>query len=533
MTSTFPVGLAGSWRRLVAVFVIGVALMAVGSACGLVGWWIGVAAGTVVAAAVLVKWRGAPLLTLAAMRVHPAATLGGPPRPAADHDRTFGAGPVGIRSVGTHLVAVVAVDGPPHSPSVLVHHQVEAAATLPLGVVAAGLRQYDMTLDGIDVVSAGVRVASKTHHHHAPVYGARVGDPPAVGQRRTWLVLRLDAAKSVSAILWRESVAAAMAAAAEQVAQRLTSLRIPARVLSAAQISEVDEVLLAGADLNGLRRRWGRLWHAGGYVQTYWVSPRDISTAAIDRLWVPDTDATAVTVQLRPTPDGGTAVGVLVRYHTGGPMCEPPLTGLNPLTGRHDHAMAAGLVSPIGGLIVPSRRLRDGEQLATPIGASGMIVGTTPAGHPLLIDLAAPTGTATVTIAGELALVVQVAVRAAATGYRVVVNTTRPERWRQLTAAGLQLVGPDGLGARLPASVHPWLVLYDETSGPTPHGAAVVVRSVDSDAGTGDIHIEQVDDRSAVIHTRAFRSRLRIGLEHERHLAIDVSPMAMAVTVSV
>jgi type VII secretion protein EccE len=520
--ATFPLGLAFGWKRLTAVFVTGVALIAVGSAAGPAGWWTGVAISAAAAVAVLVTWRGAPLLTLAVTRVRPL-DLSLPP--AADHDRTFGAGLVGIRSVGTHLVAVVAVDGPPHSPSVLVHHQVEAAATLPLGVAAAGLRQCDVTLAGIDIVSAGVRVAPTTHHHHAPVYSSRVGDHPAVGQRRTWLVLRLDVAAAVRAILWRESVAATLAGAAEHLVQRLTSMRIPARVLCASEIEQMDEVLLAGAEFDGLRRRWGRLRHTGGYVQTYWMSPQDISTAAIGRLWAPETDATVTTVQLRPTSDGSTAVGVLVRYHTGGPLREVPLTGLNPLTGRHDVGTAAGLAAPTGGLLAPARRLRDRERLAAPIGASGIIVGATSAGHPLLIDLTpVPAKTTIVTITGELALMVQVALRAAATGYQVIVNTTHHERWRQATAAGLQLAGPGGLGERLPASAQPWLVVYDETSGPMPAGAAVVVRSVDRDGAAGDVRIDQDDDRSAVIHTRALRCRVRIDLDHERRLVVHGEP---------
>ena len=55
-----------------------------------------------------------------------------------------------------------------------------------------------------------------------------------------------------------------------------------------------------------------------------------------------------------------------------------------------------------------------------------------------------------------------------------------------------------------------------------------MVRSVDRDAGSGDVHLEQVDDRTAVIHTRALRCRVRIDLEYERHLsAVDVSdPLA-------
>ena len=89
------------------------------------------------------------------------------------------------------------------------------------------------------------------------MYSAEVGDHPAVGQRRTWLVVRLDALASARAIVWRESVAATMSAAAEWLAAELTSLRIPARVLTAAQIRAADEAVLAGIDPKGLDARLG------------------------------------------------------------------------------------------------------------------------------------------------------------------------------------------------------------------------------------------------------------------------------------
>ena len=68
--------------------------------------------------------------------------------------------------------------------------------------------------------------------------------------------------------------------AAEWLAAELRSLRIPARVLTAAQIRAADEALLAGIDPAGLVSGWGRLRHAGGYVQTYWMSPGDILSVA-------------------------------------------------------------------------------------------------------------------------------------------------------------------------------------------------------------------------------------------------------------
>lgn len=530
MKSSFPLGVAAGWARVVAVFVVVVALVALGAAVGgRPGWWAGLGVGLLVVVLTVLCWRGAPLVSLAWRVVRPRRLPRATPSgELGDYERTFGSGPVGIRCVGAHLVAVVAVDGPPHSPSVLDYPRVESLAKLPLQAVAAGLRQFDVTLEGIDIVSAGARRAPKSHHPYAPVYSSQVGDHPAVGQRRTWLVVRLDALASARAIVSRESVAATMSAAAEWLAAELTSLRIPARVLTAEQIRGVDEALLAGIDPSGLAGGWSRLRHAGGYVQTYWLSPHDISSTSIDRLWAPDTDATVVSVQLRRAEDGGTRVGVMVRYHTGGPLAEPPLTGLNPLTGRHDAGLRAGLVGAgRGGLVVAARELAPGEKVAVPIGSTGIIVGTTTSGHPLLVDVSDPTELATVTIAGEFALLVQVALRAAATGYQVLVCTRRAQRWQQVSAAGLQVVGA-GLSEQLPASRYPYVVVYDGVGGAAPAGAAVTVRTVDARSASGaDIHIEQDGDGTAVIRTWAFQYRLRINLDYERRLT-DAGPRRAA-----
>lgn len=520
MTPAPALGVALSWGRVVAVFLADVALLWAGTAAGgRAGWWAAAVLAVVLSAAALLCWRGTPMLTLAQRTaVSGRAELHPPAGEVADYERTCGQGPVGIRAVGTHLVAVVAVDGPAHSPSALDHHRVASLATLPVAAIAESLRQFDLTLAGIDIISIGARRAAERHHSYAPVYSGLVGNHPAMGQRRTWVVARLDATRSAPAIIWRESIAATLSAAVEGIAQELTGRRCPARVLSAEQIRDADSELLAGVDLTQARRGWGWLRHPGGYVQTYWMSPRDISTDTIDRLWAPDTEATAVTVQLRLNPTGATTVGVLARYHTPTPLSEPPLSGLNPLTGRHDAGMAAGLITARSVLSVPARqRHDDDEPLAVAIGATGIILGSNATGHPLLIDLGAPAGASTVTIAGELALTVQVALRAAATGYQVLVHTDRPQRWKQVTGPGLHLVGPGGLDDALPPTRRRWMVVYDQLGGTAPQRADVTVRTVPAGTATGaDIHIEQDGARNAVIRTWALRYRLRIDLDYER-----------------
>lgn len=525
MKPMLALGISAGWARLVAVFVADVGLLWLGGAvAGRSGWWVAAVLAAALSAVALLTWRRAPVLDLLLRTRQVRPTLAAVTAGAlADHDRTYGTGPVGIRGAGPYVVAVVAVDGQAHSPSALDHHRVASLAKLPLAAVAQGLRQFDVALESIDIVSVGIRRAPERHHRYATIYSGLIGDHPAVGQRRTWLVLRFDVRRSARAVLCRESVAATVAAAAQWLAQDLTARRSPARVLTAEQILAADTQVLAGVNPAQCQPHWGRIRHPAGYVQTYWMSPREITSDTVDRLWVPDTDATAVTVQLRPSAEGATRVGVVVRYHTGSPLTEPPLTGLNPLTGRQDLGLAAGSLCAKAPLTVPSCPLSSLRRpLSVAIGASGVIVGTNATGHPLLVDLSSPTQTSTMTLAGELALTVQVALRAAATGYHVVVHTDRPQRWQPVRGAGLQLVGPAGLHDGLPPNSSRWMVVYDQVPGTPPDGAAVVVRTVPAGTASGaDIHIEQESPRTAAIRTWAFQYRLRIDLDYERQRVQD------------
>jgi hypothetical protein len=249
------------------------------------------------------------------------------------------------------------------------------------------------------------------------------------------------------------------------------------------------------------------------------VSPRDITTVTLDRVWAPDADHTATAVQLRPSPDGAVAVGVLVRYATAGPQKHAPITGLNPLSGRHELGLRAGLADARTPAVqAAARPLGDGEDLRAPIGASGLIVGATPQGHPLLVDLAdaAPAQTSMVTVAGELALLVQLAMRSAAIGYQVLVCTGRGESWREATAAGLRVVGR--LPEQLPDDGRGVMVVYDRVDAPAPR-ASISLRAVDAGtASVADVHFEQDSARTAVIRTADFQYRIHINLDQERNM---------------
>jgi hypothetical protein len=168
-------------------------------------------------------------------------------------------------------------------------------------------------------------------------------------------------------------------------------------------------------------------------------------------------------------------------------------------------------------VLSPQRPLVDDEDLRAPIGATGIIVGTLPSGHPLLVPLqsADPAGTSTVTVAGDLALLVQIAQRSAATGLRVAVVTNRPAPWRDANNAGLRVVRE--LPPDLPDNGRGMMVLYDhpQTAGPR---AAVIVRAVErGSASVADVHLEQDSNTTAVIRTAEFQYRIHIDVRAERN----------------
>jgi type VII secretion protein EccE len=173
MKPMFPVGLALREARVITAFVTAVAVLWAGTFLhGPWVVWVFAAAATLLVILILITWRRAPLATLLGRwtaRHRPgraAPDLRAVPT-AADHRQRWTDDQAAIRAAGDELVAVVAVDGPSHTPSALDNHRVHSAATLPVAVVADALRQFDVTLAGIDILSVGRRRAPKTHHHYA------------------------------------------------------------------------------------------------------------------------------------------------------------------------------------------------------------------------------------------------------------------------------------------------------------------------------------------------------------------------------
>src|SRR6185437_16503108 len=114
MRPTFALGLALGWRRVVAVFVVVVAILWAGSLFhGPAALPVAVTVAVPVVALALLTWRGATLLSLLGRRrkamtkaVSKAVSAAG------EHELQWTGTSTAIRSAGYDLIAVVAVDGP-------------------------------------------------------------------------------------------------------------------------------------------------------------------------------------------------------------------------------------------------------------------------------------------------------------------------------------------------------------------------------------------------------------------------------------
>ncbi|WP_343602696.1 type VII secretion protein EccE [Mycobacterium sp.] len=374
-------GLAVSWPRVTAVFLIDVAVLAVASHCPdtwqthHIAWWAGVGIAVLITVAALLSYRGIPVTSAPVARLRnwytdPAAMLAGC-TPAIDHRRRFGRDVVGVREYRGQLVAVIAVEGPVGVPSGRHRERPAPAVGLPVGTIASALRQFDVRLDGIDIVAVEARrVDSGVAAAVRDDFGKH-GDASAGHQRRVWLVLRMDPQRNVAATAARDSVASTVAAAAERLADDLDGPRCTARTLNADQIADVDEAVLAGLDPASIAPYWRHLKHPGGFVTSFWVSPADITAETLEQLWEPDTDATVVTLRLEARR-GGADVSVWVRYHSRERLPKELCRGLNRLAGRQLTAVAASLPAPTSGprLVMPRRPLRADEHLEMPLGTA-------------------------------------------------------------------------------------------------------------------------------------------------------------------
>lgn len=381
-------GLSLAWSRVTAVFLVDVLILVVASHCPeswqgehRIAFWVGVGLAALVTLLSLVTHRGLTVTSGLASwlwdwSADPGSSLAAGCTPAVDYQRRYGRDTVGVRGYEGRLVTVIAVDGGEDDPSGRHRHRSTQAALL-VQSAAVGLRQFDIHLDAIDIVSVKVRRGGPEGNaaelskldDWGPEEWGLVSDQPASYVRRTWLVLRMNPQRNVAAVAARDSLASTLVAATERLAQDLDGQHCAARPLTADELAEVDKAVLAGLEPTWSRPGWRHLKHFNGFTTSFWVTPSDITTETLDELFQPDTDATVLTIRLTSWV-GRPQVSAWVRYHSGRRIPRAISAGLNRLTGRQLAAVRASLPAPTvrAPLVVPSRSLHDDDELILSVG---------------------------------------------------------------------------------------------------------------------------------------------------------------------
>lgn len=345
-----------------------------------------------------------------------------------------GIGSVGMRWDGRYLVTLLAVSGRAHAPTVLAGASAKTLDTVPIAAIVGLMRQFGgIELASADVITVGRRAGSSPY---AAEYDAMIGARPAVGLRRSWLVLRLAPQGCLAALAYRKSVTGAVAAATERIRQEVIRAGCRAAICNAEQSAQAMRMIAVAEEPGAVTESWGRVaGQSSGYIGLYRVPAASLNTALIDAVWSVPTERTVVATRFTRHATGTIRVGALVRMHTTTEMLAPPLVELETLPGQAFDAWMATL--PAGEQSVrvsaPTRAWTKADTLSLPVGASGPVLGSSERTHyPMLVPLSDPVQPTVVSIKDDPVVLVQTALRSAASGLRVSVVTDRPQLWSPL-----------------------------------------------------------------------------------------------------
>ena len=491
-------------------------------------WWpaAGIAVAAIAALLVTVHRRSAVGWLAALVRFWRRRRRGPVALPAAV-DIPHGSQLYGVRVADDEAITMIAVSGQAYSPTVLT-----GAATaltpnlLPLDELTALLDQPGgIRLAGIDIVSSGVRV--RRGIGYPPLYSTLLADRPAAGQRSTRLVVRLDIARSTEGLQFRASVGAAAAAATERIVNALLQRDVRANALTAKDLDaaltelgvglvtpetrpeDVAAEAVSSAPAPTPTEAWKSVRAYPGFLTSYYFSPEDVNTNALNQMWALHSDAVVQTVSLskkRSRTDGGPRVAALVRLSDPQPPTNPPTLYLNTLPGDQGPAAVRGVPAKRSFDRIPSRPL-DAEGLEIPVGSSGVLVGTTLRGDLLLMAVTDPYQSTRISMRTSMAYTRQLLVRAAAVGERIVIYTDNPTRWTTLEQPLIAVVDRSH-----PPEFVPSIIVSDRAVGPPPAGLASTVISlgeVETEAAP-DISFTQTSDSVVRITTAAFSADVHI-----------------------
>ncbi|MFE2961033.1 type VII secretion protein EccE [Nocardia tengchongensis] len=409
------------------------------------------------------------------------------------------------------LVAMIQLAPDLDLPTIIAERTLYTEDTIPVDALLQLLDQYGLGFD-LDIVTTGRR--TRAAGDYGVLYNQLIGSQPVVGERSTWLVVRLDQERNLTALRRRGpcevSGPRALAGAAYRIANRLREYGITARVLPAGALAEATRSLHTGVELDSLREQWSRMATpvAGRFVRTYAIDWTRLAHEGLDDCWRWHNGRTTVVIALSSTRS---RVRGLVRFIGPEPEVELP-DYLRPLPGRQAIALLAGLPTAHSAHALPLDGVGDAELehaagLAIPIGPNGQIIGAIAnrPRHTLALPLVDPVRyhprSRSVDIRSTLPIAQQIVLRAMVVGADVTVHTARPHQWWPLVAAvadprALRLAeGPADPGQ--PAS----LEVFDQV--PERGSGAATVLTI-GDPGTtprrsADLSIEQVGESTVDI----------------------------------
>jgi type VII secretion protein EccE len=435
-----------------------------------------------------------------------------------------GTGPAGLRWDGKYVVTMIELHGRAFAPTVLVPAGADTTDTVSLEAISALLHQFAaLELDCVDVVSVSQRVAADGRY--TPKYDEIIGDRPAVGQRRTWLVVRLCPQACMAAIAYRGDAAAAAAAATERIRQAVLRTGCRAVTCTAEQLGEATEALLAGKGLSRVGESWSHADLDADYVTSYRIAGSDLLTRTLNDVCTVRSKCTVQTIRLTADRAGqGVSVGAVVRFHTAAPLTHPPLLALRPVTGQSFDALAASL--PLGDrslrLGLSSRRLAD--DLAIPVGPSGPLLGMTVTGFPFLMPITDPLRTVRMSVDARLPVVIPLLLRASAAGAVILVHSDRPTVWEPVCDDQRILLAGDTEPRRTPNVIVVDGAGQEITGGERGHTVVVLTDTAQPDC---DITIAELSGDDLVINTASLHE-VRLAIMRPRNEAEFVAHLRTA-----
>ena len=167
---------------------------------------------------------------------------------------------IGFRWDGATLLSLIEIDENPQAMTVMEPGTTVSGEVVPVQALVDCLRQFDITLDSIDIISQGAR--SQGHTAVAAVYDAVLGPLPAIAQRTVWVAVRFDPSQCAEAVRrrggGREGILRTATTATRRVANRLTEAGLRPRILTASGIAHATNQLSDGVESRRPSRKRGK-----------------------------------------------------------------------------------------------------------------------------------------------------------------------------------------------------------------------------------------------------------------------------------